>query len=231
MYGRVEVVAPIVCMTMYIFKDYSKFMMRQLLILGLTYFLVLQNAVAAPPTNQVLTLPPDEPAVQKNESDKSMAVVQDQGLEQTNQTANIEYPTFHLKPSPSFTITGSTVYDFDVEDNSEWLGLHLAPWMEATYRIQLGLDIYDRFGWLQAAYHVLESRTGRRFYWGGGVSAIVDTREDLRPLLKFKNYFAFLVGGLDVQIYRNQSIRFELSAHQSTELTLARGTIGYTVHF
>ncbi len=206
-------------------------MLRQLLILFLTYFLVLQNATAAPPTNQVLSLPPDEPVEQKNESDKSMAVVQDQGLDQTNETSAIHYPTYHLKPSPAFTIAGSSSYNFEDEDFSEWFGLHLAPWMEPTYRVQLGLDIYDRYAWLQAAYHVLHSRTGRRFYWGGGISNIVDTREEFRPLLKFKNYFAFAVGGLDIQIVQNQSLRFELSLHQSTELTIARATIGYTLHF
>lgn len=218
-------------MTMYIFKDYIKFMLRQLLIWILTYFLGMHIAMAATPSNQTLTLPPDEPAQQKSETDKSMSVIQDQGLDQTNQSSSIEYPTFHLKPSPSFTIAGSMVHDFKAKDESEWLGLHLAPWMEATYRIQLGLDIYDRYGWLQAAYHVLHSRTGKRFYWGGGVSALVDTREDLRPLLKFKNYFAFVVGGFDLQVFHDQSIRIEISAHQSTETTLARGTIGYTIHF
>lgn len=216
---------------MYIFKDYSKFMLRQLLILILTYFLGAHFVLAATPTNQILTLPPDEPVEEKNETDKSMAVAQDQGLDQTNETANIRYQTFHLKPSPSFTIAGSMAYDFQDEEESEWLGLHLAPWMEATYRIQFGLDIYDRYGWLQAAYHFLHSRTGKRFYWGGGVSALVDTREDLRPLLKFENYFAFLAGGFDFQVLQDQSIRLELSAHQSTETTLARATLGYTIHF
>lgn len=208
-------------------------MLRQLLILFFGTFLVFQNAIAVPPTDKVLTVPSDEtnPTPEIKESDKSGAIIQDQGLEQTSESSALHYPTFHLKPSPSFTVQLSSAYEFESEDTNPWLGVHLAPWMTPTGRIQLGLDVYDRFGWLQAAYHVLPTRAGTRFYWGGGLSSLVDTRDDLRPLLKLKNYYAFATGGLDIQLLPQNSLRFELSYHQSTEFAIVRGTVGFTTYF
>lgn len=218
-------------MTAYINKDYSNFMFRQLLICLFVHFLFFQNAIAATPSHQVLTIPSDEKSEERKDSDKSLDLIQDQGLNQTNETASIEYPTFHLKPSPSVTITGSHAYNFDEDDAHTWLGVHLAPWMYPTYRVQLGLDIYDHYGWLQAAYHALPRRTGQRFYWGGGVSAMVDTREEFRPLMRLKNYFIFGVGGFEWQIQPQQSLRIEASYHQSTEFSMVRGTAGWTLYF
>ncbi|MCC6138320.1 MAG: hypothetical protein IT287_06785 [Bdellovibrionaceae bacterium] len=208
-------------------------MFRQLLILFLGYFLFVQTAHAVPPTNPVLTIPSDdikkEPDIK--DSDKSLELIQDQGLENTTNSSARDYPTFHLKPSPSFTAVMHGAYNLEEKKTRTWIGIHLAPWMTPTYRIQLGLDVYDRYGWLQAAYHQLLSRTGKRFYWGGGVSAVVDTREDLRPLLELENYYAFAVTGLDLQLMQQHSLRFEASYHQSTDFAFVRGTVGFTTYF
>lgn len=206
-------------------------MSRQLLIWFFVHILFVQYAIAVPPTDKVLTLPSDDAPIEKKDSDKSLDIIQDQGLNHTNETASIDYPTFHLKPSPSVTLVGHGAYSFDSEESQTWIGIHLAPWMYPTYRVQLGLDVYDRYGWLQAAYHVLPRRTGQRFYWGGGMSALVDTRDDFRPLLRLKNYFVFAVGGFEWQIRPQYSVRVETSFHQSTEFSFARGTAGLTMYF
>lgn len=208
-------------------------MSRQLLILILGHFLFAQTVHAVPPTNQVITVPSDDlnKEPETKDPDKSLELIQDQGLDNTTNSTALDYPTFHLKPAPSFTVVMHGAYDVQAEEIRPWVGVHLAPWMTATYRIQLGLDIYDRYGWLQAAYHQLISRTGKRFYWGGGLSSVVDSREDLRPLLEFENFYAFAVAGLDVQLLHQHSVRFEASYHQSTEFAFVRGTVGFTTYF
>lgn len=221
-------------MTTHVIKDYSILMTRQLLICFFVSLFFLQKIVAATDPNQVLTIPSDEVQQKENvQNDSSSEIIQDQGLVKTPPNSKIDShsDSFHLKPSPSFTLAMSPAYHVREEEIDHWFGLHLSPWMGPTHRIQLGVDTYNRFGWLQAAYHVLPTRTRSRWFWGGGLSALVDTREDLRPLLKFKNYFAFATGGLDYQWMPQHSLRLEASYHQSTDFAFVRGTIGFTTYF
>jgi hypothetical protein len=205
-------------------------MLRQLLII--IFFSFGPYVVfAVPDENQTLVVPTDSPVEKSNEPEHSPDALLDLGLENRNKSPTHPTHVFHLAPSSSATIALHQAYDFNQEKSNTWFGIHVAPWMSATHRVQLGLDIYDRYSWLQAAYHVLPTRGQSRFYWGGGMSSIMDSREDFRSLMKLKNFYAFAAAGWDLQIYHSSSVRFEASFHQSTEYSLVRGTVGYTIHF
>lgn len=226
-------IGTIVRMTIPTLKDYSNLMCRQLLILFLSvFFFFPQQIYSATPTHQTLEIPSDEgPQKEKYTPPTNINILQDQGLEESQNPTHYQPPTFHLKPSPSFSLTGSSVYN--VQDNklNTWLGLHVAPWMKATYRIQIGVDIYNRWAWPQVAYHQLISRNRTRFYWGGGISVVADSKEDLRSFLELENYYAFATGGWEWQVQPLYNIRLEASYHQSTDLSFIRGTLGLTRSF
>lgn len=220
-------------MTISTLKDYINLMRRQRLILFLSSFLVfVEISIAATPTHQTLEIPSDEASPPKTPPPYHPThQLQDQGLEISKNPSDVFNPSFHLKPSPSFTIAGHSAYNIKTEKMETWFGLHVAPWMTATHRIQLGLDVHSRFAWTHIAYHNLLSRTQKRFYWGGGVSTVADSQEDLRSFLEFENYFAFVAGGWELQLQPEYNLRVEVSYHQSTELGYARGTLGLTKSF
>ena len=111
------------------------------------------------------------------------------------------------------------------------MGVRLSPWMTATMRAEFGVDIHDHDGWVSAALHSLPTRNLYRLYRGGGLDLIFDAHDELRPLLRIRNYYAFLAGGWELQLLENQAARFEISYHQGTRHEFIRGTLGYSIYF
>ncbi|MCB9072934.1 MAG: hypothetical protein H6623_04865 [Bdellovibrionaceae bacterium] len=206
-------------------------MLRQPFILFLLFLFGPSIVFSAADETPTILVPTEESVSEPRDTPTNTTLLQDQGLETDKNTHAVSTDSFHLAPRASVTGAIHQAYDFDEHTMHTWGGLHIAPWMGATYRIQLGVDIYSHFGWWQAAYHVLQTRNANRLYWGGGVATIVDGREDLRPLLKLKNYYLFVVGGWDFQINHNMSWRLEASAHKSTEYAFLRATAGLTWYF
>ena len=208
-------------------------MQRQLLILFFIFFWSFtESLLAATPTEQTLEIPSDEASAEEPQLPQTNTqAIQDQGLVVSEKPTPLFTNSFHLKPSPSFTVTGHKAYNIEHQKMESWFGAHLAPWMTATERIQFGLDLRGRFVWTQAAYHRLLSRTRKRFYWGGGMSALADSKEDLRSFLEFENYFAFIAGGWEIQLRPAYNLRLETSYHQSTNSGSLRATLGMTRTF
>jgi hypothetical protein len=211
-------------------------MRRQLVIASLTLFLFIA-AEAKNSENQTFIVPspqsekPVEPKVQPKPGNVSENI-EAQGLD-TNSVAQapVKNQKYHLFPSDSVTLAFSLVDDLSKKDSSMWFGAHYAPWMDATNRVQVGLDLHDKTGLLQAAYHSLHSRTLSRYYWGGGLSMRIDSEEKLSNIVETENYYLFVTGGWDFQIAWRHSLRAEVSFHQGTEDHFIKGLGGYTYHF
>jgi hypothetical protein len=208
-------------------------MTRQLFLFILYFFIGSHFALALTPKDNTLVVPspqnekPTPPSQKLNNG----GYEKDGLLSEKNSPAPPESPVYHLEPRPSLTLALSRAYEPSEKDHTGWLGLRIAPWMTATTRVQFGLDIHDKFGWLEAALHSLPTRNLYRLYWGGGLDVIIDGREELRPLMRIKNYHAFLAGGWELQLLDKQNIRFEISYHQGTKTGFAKATLGYTFLF
>ncbi len=137
-------------------------------------------------------------------------------------------PLYHVEPRPSFTLALSRAYEVVDQEHSGWIGLHVAPWMTATTRIQLGLDIHEKVGWFQAAIHSLPTRNLYRLYWGGGLSTVINSDRELRPLIEINSYHAFGAFGWEFQMIELKNIRFEVSYHQGPKTGFAKVLVGYT---
>lgn len=207
-------------------------MTRQLFLIGLTFFYCGIFAHAKPPEQNTVVVPSP-----KDETPESVSEPVKNKLEQSGYASDTplspasKAPLYHLPPRPSLTLALSRAYETSNDDHSGWIGVHVAPWMSATTRTQIGLDIHRDHGWLQVALHSLPTRNLYRLYWGGGISLVFDSDEELRPLLRLRNYHAFLAGGWELQVLRKQNVRFEVSFHQGTKTGYAKGTVGYTFLF
>ncbi len=201
-----------------------------LLVLNLGICLYSTNLLAKPPTDTVYVAPPPQeetPAPPTKEVD-----LQQSGLDPDQPiSAPAKAPTYHLEPRPSVTFALSRGYEISEEDHSGWLGFHVAPWMTATTRFQLGVDMHEGNGWIQAAAHSLPTRNLYRLYWGGGVSLILDSDRQLRPIVDLDCYHLFLASGWEFQLFNRQNVRFELSFHQGLESAYAKTLLGYTLQF
>ncbi len=201
-----------------------------LLVLNLGICLYSANLFAKPPTDTVYVAPPPQeetPAPTTKEVD-----LQQSGLDPDQPiSAPPKAPTYHLEPRPSVTFALSRGYEISEEDHSGWLGLHVAPWMTATTRFQLGVDMHEGTGWIQAAAHSLPTRNLYRLYWGGGVSLILDSDRELRPLVDLDCYHLFLASGWEFQLFNRQNARFELSYHQGIDTAYVKALLGYTLQF
>lgn len=211
-------------------------MMRQLLLrvlyfLGATLF-ICNFALAKPPNDNTLVIPsPKDEKIEMKTQPKTHVLEKHDFLIEKTTPMPPATPTYHLKPGPSLTLALSRAYDITDEDHSGWIGVHVAPWMNATMRGQLGLDLHSDLGWISAALHSLPTRNLYRLYYGGGVSLLFDSHDELRPLLRLRNYYAFATGGWELQLLHNQNVRVEVSFHQGTEKSLVKATLGYTFLF
>lgn len=209
-------------------------MVRQLIILGLSFCSGFPLALAKPPTTStyVVPSPKDE---KRNESEKENGPDKKEILELTNldTSPTIASPPqpflYHLPLRPSVTLAVSRDYNFNKDTSGGWVGAHVAPWVKPTSRLQIGVDIYKTFGWLQLAYHHMPTRNYTRFYWGGGASVMVDSKDELRPFLRLKSYYIFGTAGWEFQLLDTQNIRVEGSLHQSFQDTMFKLSLGYTV--
>lgn len=210
-------------------------MVRQLILIGLSFCSVAPFALAKPPTTSTYVVP--SPTDEKNQIQKESelqtdaeANVIDKGLDLPNippsQNHSLQY---HLPLRPSATFAFSRNYDFKDDTNDGWIGLHGSPWVEPTSRWQLGIDIHKKTGWVQLAYHFLPTRNSHRPYWGFGASLLINSEDELRPALRLKNYYGSAIAGWEFQLMDNQSFRAEVSLHQSFERTLIKGLLGYTL--
>lgn len=207
-------------------------MTRQLFLIGLYFFCCAEFAFAKLPNDNTLVVP--SPQNEKTETPTKTEIenVEKYGLIPNGPiTVPKEPPTYHLAPGPSVTLALSRAFETSEKDHTGWIGVHVAPWMTATMRTQIGLDIHEDYGWLQAALHSLPTRNLYRLYWGGGLSIVIDSRDELRPLLRLRNYHLFVAGGWELQLLQKQNIRFEASFHQGTEKSFAKATLGYTFLF
>ena len=206
--------------------------MRQLLIFILYVLFVSDFAFAKPPTDSTIVIPSPQNEKLDDKKEPITDLTDKNGLLIPKPAPEIKGPpTYHLEPRPSLTLALSRAYESSADEHSGWLGVHVAPWMTATTRTQLGLDIRDNYGWLQVALHSLPTRNLYRFYWGGGVSLLFDAQQELRPLLRLRNYHAFLAGGWELQLLDKQNVRFEATFHQGTETAFIKATLGYTFLF
>jgi hypothetical protein len=188
------------------------------------------NLFAKPPTDTVYVAPPpkqETPAPPTKEVDlQQLGLDPDQAISEPPKA-----PTYHLEPRPSVTFALSRGYEISEENHSGWLGFHAAPWMTATTRFQLGVDMHKGKGWIQAAAHSLPTRNLYRLYWGGGMSLILDSDRELRPIVDLDCYYLFLVSGWEFQLFRRQNARFEVSYHQGIETAYVKALLGYTLQF
>ncbi len=208
-------------------------MMRQLFLgfLGICWcWLASEHAWASSRTEQTYVAP--SPKQETPPPTKVDVDLEQSGLDPHQPLSPLpQAPTYHLEPRPSATLALSRGYESDNEIHSGWIGLHIAPWMTATTRFQIGLDIHGGNGWLQLAAHSLPTRNLYRLYWGGGVSLILDSDKELRPLVDLDAYHLFVAGGWEFQILDRQNIRFELSVHPGLETTYAKALLGLTHQF
>ena len=201
-----------------------------LLVIQLGICLYSANLFAKPPTDTVYVAPPPQeetPAPPTKEVD-----LQQSGLDPHQPISPApKAPTYHLEPRPSVTFALSRGYEISEEDHSGWFGFHAAPWMTATMRFQLGVDMHEDIGWIQAAAHSLPTRNLYRLYWGGGVSLILDSDRELRPIVDLDSYHLFLASGWEFQLFKRQNARFEMSYHQGIETSYIKALLGYTLQF
>jgi hypothetical protein len=189
-------------------------------------------AQAKPPTDSVYTVPSEKTEEKPTESQSPVITPEKVNLDGTNEAHELPKETiYHLPPGQSFTLAFSPVLDLKEKDESKWFGLYYVPWMDATSRVQGGVNINGDTGWFEVAYHELMSRNVRRFYWGGGASLVVDTNDKMAPLTKLSSYNLFVLGGWEIQVTEMQSFRFETSYHRGTELQFLKLTLGLTFHF
>jgi hypothetical protein len=194
------------------------------------YFINPCLVFAKPVTDPVYTVP--SPGKETPPPEKKEVDLEQSGLDPHQPLVPPpKAPTYHLEPRPSFTLALSRAYEVSEEDHSGWIGFHAAPWMTATTRFQVGLDLHEDIGWLQLAAHSLPTRNLYRLYWGGGLSLILDADRELRPIVDLDSYHLFLAGGWEFQLLKRQNARFELSYHQGLETSYAKATLGYTLQF
>lgn len=179
------------------------------------FTITINVALAKPPADNTYTVPPDEKTEENNYVMRS----------------RVSNSAYHLLPGPSVTLAFSPVYDLDQEEFTNWGAVHYAPWMDATQRLQVGVNLRSDVLWLEGAYHFLPTRNRYRFYWGGGFSVLINSEARLAPLSKIDNYFLMGVGGWEAQVNEHGSVRLEASYHQGTEDQFIKGLLGYTYHF
>lgn len=185
---------------------------------------------ASPPADQTYVVP--SPKEETAPPSPSQVDMQQFGLDPDQPQHSLpKAPAYHLEPRPSFTVGFSRGYETREKNHHGWIGLHVAPWMTATTRFQIGLDIHNDVGWLQLAAHSLPTRNLYRLYWGGGLSLIWVAQREFRPLVDKDMYHLFLAGGWEFQILERQNIRVEMSFHQGLETGYAKGFVGYTRQF
>lgn len=208
-------------------------MVRQHLIAFLYFFCLSSVALAKVSSDNTLVIPSGNIEVKPVEPTTPENVTTERDGLLMGKMRPVPYtpPAYHLEPRPSLTLALGRAYDTHADDHTGWLGAHLAPWMTATTRTQIGLEMRDGVGWWQLAFHHLPSRNLSRVYWGAGVSLLADSREELRPVLRLRNYYGFLSGGWELQLLKRQNLRLEASYHQGTERGLVKATLGYTFSF
>jgi hypothetical protein len=211
-------------------------MTRQLLLRVLYFFSVSAMAsslaLAELPRDNTLVIPsPKEEKVEIKEEPKTYDLEKHDFLIEKSAPQVPRAPVYHLEPRPSLTLALSRALEVKDANHGGWIGVRIAPWMTATLRTEFGLDVRNDQGWITAALHSLPTRNLYRLYWGGGVSNIFYSRDELRPLLRIKNYYVFAAAGWELQLLENQNVRFEVSYHQGTKLGYARATLGYTFLF
>lgn len=188
-------------------------------------------ALAKPPTTEtyVVPSPKDDDKQTPSYDIKNETSLNTTNLELSPKDAPPPHPfAYHLPLRPSVTLLLSRHYGFKEEVSDGWLGVHVAPWVRPTSRIQIGIDANKTKGLLQVAYHYLPTRDYSRFYGGAGASILVDPKDELRPFLKTKNYFAFGVIGYELQVADLHSLRAEFSYHLGFEDSLIKASVGYT---
>lgn len=185
---------------------------------------------AKPPTDQTYVAPSPQQETPPPETKK--VDMEQSGLDPEQRIhPQPKAPTYHLEPRPSVTLALSRGYEVSEEDHSGWIGIHAAPWMTATTRFQMGVDLHEDIGWIQLAAHSLPTRNLYRLYWGGGVSLILDADRELRPIVDLDSYHLFLAGGWEFQLLKRQNARFEFSFHQGLESAYGKALLGYTLQF
>lgn len=206
-------------------------MMKQIFLLcNLGICLSFSIALAKPPTDQTYVAPSPQQETPPPETKK--VDMEQSGLDPDQPIQPLpKAPTYHLEPRPSVTLALSRGYEVSEKDHSGWMGLHAAPWMTATTRFQIGVDLHEDIGWIQFAAHSLPTRNLYRLYWGGGVSLILDADRELRPIVDLDSYHLFLAGGWEFQLLKRQNARFELSFHQGLETAYGKALLGYTFQF
>jgi hypothetical protein len=210
---------------------YNKFMRRQPKVFTLAFFLA-SVALANTSTDSVYIVPSESTTEKRTESTATTATPQAMGLDVTKGPQKQSTVAMaHLPPGQSLTLVLSRAHENSEPATNYWFGIHYVPWMDATNRVQAGVDITDKTGWFNVAYHNLLSRNLSRFYWGGGLSLIVDADDHFAPLVKLDNYNLFIAGGWELQMLAMQSLRIEASYHHGTEFRFLKGSLGYTFHF
>lgn len=195
-------------------SGYNIFRMKQL-IPFIALLFCSHLALAKPPVDNTYTVPPDE------KKDENNYVIRPQWSSEA----------YHLLPGPSVTLAFSPVYSLDQEEFTHWGAVHYSPWMDATQRVQVGASLRSDTIWFEGAYHVLPTRNRYRFYYGGGLSVLINSEARLAPLSKIDNYFLMGVGGWEAQIQKQGSLRLEAGYHQGTEDQFLKALLGYTYHF
>lgn len=201
-----------------------------ILVLLLGICLYSAKVFAKPPTDHTYVVP--SPGEETPPPPTKEVDLQQQGLDPDQRISPPpKAPTYHLEPRPSVTLSLSRGYEVSEEDHSGWIGFHAAPWMTATTRFQIGVDLHEDVGWIQAAAHSLPTRNLYRLYWGGGVSLILDSDRELRPIVDLDSYHLFLAGGWEFQLLKRQNARFEFSFHQGLDTAYGKALLGYTLQF
>jgi hypothetical protein len=210
---------------------YNKFMRRQPKLFTWMFFLS-SVALANTSTDSVYVVPSESTMEKPAENSVPEATPQDLGLDVTKGPQHHSSVAMaHLPPGQSLTLVLSRAHENSQPVTNYWFGIHYVPWMDATNRVQAGIDIHDKTGWLNVAYHNLLSRNLSRFYWGGGVSLIIEAEDHFAPIVKLDNYNLFITGGWELQVLPMQSLRLEASYHHGTEFRFFKGALGYTFHF
>ncbi|MBY0384779.1 hypothetical protein K2X05_06430 [bacterium] len=201
-----------------------------ILVLLLGICLYSAKVLAKPPTDHTYVVP--SPGQETPPPPTKEVDLQQQGLDPDQRISpQPKAPTYHLEPRPSVTFSLSRAYELSEEDHSGWFGFHAAPWMTATTRFQIGVDLHEDIGWIQVAAHSLPTRNLYRLYWGGGVSLILDSDRQLRPIVDLDSYHLFLAGGWEFQLLERQNARFEFSFHQGLQTAYGKALLGYTLQF
>jgi len=112
-------------------------MSRQLFLVFLTLFLTPPKVWSKPPTDSTITVPsPPDKHDEEKPRPESETPEQVGGVLESTQDQPRSAPLYHLNPRPSLTLALSRAHEFESNNHGGWIGMHVAPWMTATTRIQ-----------------------------------------------------------------------------------------------